>query len=215
MQDRSLGTVELHIADLAKESDDPEYPYKSTGIKSAEDPIRLDKGEGYKGRLTYTAEFVPALALKNLAFSSHSNQGQQRLANDDGSSVHTNDTMSSSDHEMQAIPPGVTIKVTEKGNHRVTQSMDSTATGASGTSTGNGVSDNNGNGTKSSESSTPISPSSAKKTQTHEERGVEMSIRELLTHREFTLSLVKLNSWFDTSRQNPVLSSSISFLVTW
>ncbi|KAF9452575.1 transmembrane protein [Macrolepiota fuliginosa MF-IS2] len=168
-RDRSLGTVELPIGELAKESDNPEYPYMSAGIRSFENPIRLDRGEGYKGTLTYTAEFVPALALKNLAFGG---QGQP-LANSDGISVRSGGSMSSSDHEVQAVPQGVTIKVTEKGNHRVTQSVDSKATG---TSTGTGDGDNN-----AAYSSPPSSPS--KKPEAPEEKGVELSIEEALSHQ--------------------------------
>lgn len=174
MQDRSLGSVELHIAELAEESDNPEYPYASTGIKSVDEPIRLDKGEGYKGTLAYTAEFVPCLALKNLSFGG--DQSRERQLGD-GHSVHTDDSMSSSDHEIQAVPQGVTIKVTEKGNQRV--SMDSKGTGSS---SGKEVSNGEGNGIKPNEP--PVTPGSAKERQMKEEPGVEMSNEELLSHRE-------------------------------
>ncbi|GLB36472.1 putative tricalbin [Lyophyllum shimeji] len=69
-RDRSLGSVELLVNDLAKESADPRYPFESLGQRDAVDPIRLDKGNVYKGQLHYKAEFIPALALNGVSFDS-------------------------------------------------------------------------------------------------------------------------------------------------
>lgn len=86
--------------------------------------------------------------------------------------------MSSSDQEVQAVPQGVTIKVTEKAHHRVTGSQDSGATSSS-----NGVSNDN-NVPSVPQTPTALSP---RKSEAKEEQGVEMSTEELLSHRTSSL----------------------------
>ncbi|EKM83486.1 hypothetical protein AGABI1DRAFT_88463 [Agaricus bisporus var. burnettii JB137-S8] len=174
-RDRSLGSVELHISDLAEESDHAEYQYSSTGVKSCDDPIRLDKGGGYKGSLNYTAEFVPALALKNLSFEGHSVTKPS-----DGMSVISGSSASSSDVEIEAVPQGITIKVTDKGNQRVSVDSKGQGSGTNGT-TSNG----DGYDVVSSAPSTPVKsapPVPPKKHAGNDARGVEMSNAELLKH---------------------------------
>lgn len=180
MQDRSLGSVELHISDLAEESDHAEYQYSSTGVKSCDDPIRLDKGGGYKGSLNYTAEFVPALALKNLSFEGHSVTKPS-----DGMSVISGSSASSSDVEIEAVPQGITIKVTDKGNQRVSVDSKGQGSGTNGT-TSNG----DGYDVVSSAPSTPVKsapPVPPKKHAGNDARGVEMSNAELLKHCKLML----------------------------
>ncbi|TFK41292.1 C2 domain-containing protein [Crucibulum laeve] len=174
-KDRSLGSVELHLADLAQESDDPRYPYKSTGRKTAADPLRLDKANAYKGHMHYTAEFIPALALKGVKFDSQPSQAQKMVGaagnqdeeggvvSDDGSS------MSSSDEEAQAIPHGVTIKSHKKARSKstdTTRTVESTHTAATSDSKG------------TSEKARTAATSSSK-----EEEGVDMGIDELLSQQ--------------------------------
>ncbi|KAG5648236.1 hypothetical protein DXG03_006194 [Asterophora parasitica] len=67
-RDRSLGSVELDLASLAKESTDRRYPFESLGRKDITAPIRLDNGNAYKGHLHYKAEFIPALSLRGISF---------------------------------------------------------------------------------------------------------------------------------------------------
>jgi hypothetical protein len=74
-KDRSLGTVELKVSDLAQETGkgtggDPRYFFESTGKKDRSEPIRLDRGNQYKGQLHYLAEFLPAFALQGVRFES-------------------------------------------------------------------------------------------------------------------------------------------------
>ncbi|KAF8845383.1 tricalbin [Paxillus ammoniavirescens] len=78
-KDRSLGSVELHVSDLAHESSaaDPQFRFESTGRKEAVDPIKLDGSHTLKGQLHYVAEFVPALALKHVHFDAGENEIQQ------------------------------------------------------------------------------------------------------------------------------------------
>lgn len=179
LQDRSLGTVELKVRDLATKVKDPKYPYASTGKKEHVEPIRLE-AKVYKGQLHYVAEFIPAIAVKGVSFESGENE-IQRVVNDKGSDTSS---MSSSDIELEAIPEGVTISrplsgsptgnsteeeadspTESKGNHKHAKSTDSTKTGETGKT----------NGTAESAESAETSA---------EEVGVEMSKEELMSHRK-------------------------------
>ncbi|CAE6457960.1 unnamed protein product [Rhizoctonia solani] len=71
-KDRSLGFVELSVAELARQTEDERVPYEGTGKRDVADPIRLGKGQT-KGELHYTAEFIPALALQGVSFRSVDN----------------------------------------------------------------------------------------------------------------------------------------------
>jgi hypothetical protein len=173
-QDRSLGSVELQISPLAKESGDPQYRYESTVVKEATDPIRLEKGDVYKGHLQYTATFIPALAVKGIKFEAKQSEiapgrGRGNNATDDSSSI------SSSDDEAHAIPAGVTIKLPSKDvpkdgpkAHVTTKSTDSG---------------------QSSQSSQANDAARTPGTSTPNE-GVEMTTDELLTHRTSGVSIM-------------------------
>ncbi|KII93708.1 hypothetical protein PLICRDRAFT_131763 [Plicaturopsis crispa FD-325 SS-3] len=138
-KDRSLGSVELRVADLAEESADPRYHYKSIGKKEHVDPIRLDKGNVYKGQLHYVAEFIPAVALKGVEFDSGPNEMQQAVENndsEDGGTVGGDDSSIDDGH----IPNGLTTakpigdeeapehKKAHTRNAKSTDTMRSTAT---------------------------------------------------------------------------------------
>ncbi|KAJ8084377.1 Tricalbin-2 [Marasmius tenuissimus] len=169
-RDRSLGTVELHLSDIAEENpDDASYPYKSRGIKEAQDPIRLDKGNVFKGQLHYKAEFVPALNLRGVKFEESGNDfGQaqtttQSGSDDDAGSVVSMASGVSSDREAATA---VTIKRHTKGR----KSIDST-TGANGT----------GSVPPSPTSPTsPVHADSPAEEKKEEGSGVEMTTEELL-----------------------------------
>jgi hypothetical protein len=143
----------------------------------------LDKGEGYKGTLTYTAEFIPALNVRNIAFGEES-QPQKQI---DRFSVHSNDSRSSSDHEVRAVPQDVTIEVTEMGNQRIAPDSAATSTpppvvDGNGTSAGNGVAGVDGNPVSTSEADSKT-PTSGNKPEAQEKKGVELSTEEALSHR--------------------------------
>ncbi|KAJ7124724.1 C2 domain-containing protein [Mycena crocata] len=108
-RDRPLGSVELRVADLARESTDRSYPFESTGKKTASDPIRLEKGDGYKGQLHYTAEFVPALALEGVKFDAPLNEIQRAAQGQSDSDVHSNSSSSSSSSSDEGIALSPTI----------------------------------------------------------------------------------------------------------
>jgi Ca2+-dependent lipid-binding protein len=96
--------VELQVSDLARRSNNTEYPYESAGIKKAADPIHIDSGDVYKGTLHYVAEFLPALALKGVKFEERSNELQQAVEDDDG------DEVEAVVDDSPPIPEGITAR---------------------------------------------------------------------------------------------------------
>ncbi|KAF7339989.1 hypothetical protein MVEN_01916600 [Mycena venus] len=104
-KDRSLGTVELRVSDLAREGTDHMYPFESIGKKTGADPIRLDKGNAYKGQLYYTAEFIPTLALEGVKFDSAGNEIQRaaEAEDPDGHAVRSSSASSSSSGDDAAL----------------------------------------------------------------------------------------------------------------
>lgn len=175
---RSLGFVELSVASLAQATDDTRYPYAGTGKRDVADPIRLDKGQ-LKGELHYSAEFIPALALRGIAFK-EDNDIQRAIdrakgghPDEDGVASGDESSMSSSDEEMQRVPPEVTVNA--KGHrvvpgHKRVKSGDTVLTAQTAqTDTEDSVDE--------LEDDTPESKGSGE---------VEMSNEELLTKRKFT-----------------------------
>jgi hypothetical protein len=126
--------VEVRVSELVKESDDPDYPYASTGRKTAADPIRLDKGGVYKGKLHYVAEFVPALALAGVRFDGVQNEVQRAVeqgqGDDDGDVVQDDKGMSAAEIKAQAVPIGVTVRRPSGPTHKRGMSTDTMATTA-------------------------------------------------------------------------------------
>ncbi|KAF7367225.1 hypothetical protein MSAN_00784300 [Mycena sanguinolenta] len=118
-EDRSLGLVELRVSDLARESTDRMYPYESTGKKTAADPIRLDKGNAYKGQLHYTAEFIPTIALEGVKFDAAGNEILRAAEAEDpeGKEVHSakdgEESLSKEDAAALATPTIVEPKNNE------------------------------------------------------------------------------------------------------
>ena len=77
-KDRSLGSVELRISDLVKETkENKEMPYSSKGRDDFIEHFRLDKNNTYKGKLFFDAEFVPAILLKDIHFDVPKNELEQ------------------------------------------------------------------------------------------------------------------------------------------
>ncbi|KZO90442.1 hypothetical protein CALVIDRAFT_542695 [Calocera viscosa TUFC12733] len=80
-KDRSLGSVELKLSDLAAVGGDSRIPYVSKGKREKADAIRLDKGHNmFKGQLHYVAEFLPGVHLKNATFEEASNEIEDTIA---------------------------------------------------------------------------------------------------------------------------------------
>ncbi|KAI5124397.1 hypothetical protein M0805_008282 [Coniferiporia weirii] len=177
-KDRSLGSVELKVSELAKKSDDPKFPFASTGKKNAADPLRLDKGHTYKGQLHYLAEFVPAVALRGVSFESSANEIQQVVEAEEGreegfmglefDSEHIPDGITASKamgeaaEEAEASQPTTPTSARQAKSKKSIDSNHTTETAKTGGTTGT---------METAESSPPPSP------------GVEMTIEELMTHQ--------------------------------
>ncbi|KAJ7139747.1 C2 domain-containing protein [Mycena epipterygia] len=156
--DRSLGSAELRVSDLARESTDRLYPFESTGKKTGADPLRLDKGNAFKGQVYYTAEFVPALALAGVKFDAPTNEIQRAAEGQedpDGSNVRSSSSSSSS--SSRSVPRSPTI-VEPKSQAPSSPTAPKTP-------------------------QTPEIAESAAPEKPEEPAGVEMGVDELLTHQ--------------------------------
>ncbi|KAF8168240.1 C2 domain-containing protein [Crassisporium funariophilum] len=175
-RDRSLGSVELHVADLAAESEDPRYPYESKGVKKAADPLLLEKGHAHKGDLHYTAEFIPALHLKNVKFEASNSEAKRLTERQDEEGGDVSDGSSSSDEDD--VPNGLTINAEKKAHnhHHHQKPVKPTIDATSVHTADNGSIKTNGT------SASPTTPTSANGNgqAKKEDEGVEMSNEELL-----------------------------------
>ncbi len=136
-QDRSLGSVELQVSELACESsEDPRYLYASTGLKTKADPLRQDKGGGNKGTLYYTAEFIPSLNVKWEKFEDQDTEAHHLAQHEGGDDGGYASSGSNSSSDEEDIPRGVTVS-SNKDVKKATsaESVKSTkTTGTAGTS---------------------------------------------------------------------------------
>ena len=160
--------------------DDPKFPYVSTGKKTATDPLRLDGGTQFKGSLHYVAEFVPAVALKNVHFESASNELQKVTEQAENSS--SGSSASSDREELPAVTVSKPIdedqefeefKEDSPEDAKEPKARKSTDT----TSSGKTTSTKKTTGTKESAATAPSGPPPTP--------GVEMTKEELLQHRMF------------------------------
>ncbi|SPO32702.1 related to TCB3 - protein localized to membranes, bud-enriched [Ustilago trichophora] len=74
-KDRSLGNVEVDVAQLATEAtgSDPRIKYTGTGRQVHKDRIHLGRGI-YKGQIEFDCEFLPAVNLKGAEFGERENE---------------------------------------------------------------------------------------------------------------------------------------------
>ena len=125
-KDRSLGSVELRVNELARtSSSDSEYRYEPTGKKETVDPIKLDgHNNQYKGQLHYVAEFVPAMALKGVKFEKDQNEIQRAAQNQGEGGSYTSQSSSSLSSSDEEEVRNVTVSkpTTEEGFHQIDRS---------------------------------------------------------------------------------------------
>ena len=111
-KDRSLGTVELKVNELAQEKPkdaDPRFSFESTGRKNKSEPIRLDRGNQYKGQLHYVAEFLPAFTLQDVKFETGPNELQSAVEGaEDDVDGDGDDGSSSSSSEGHKVATAIT-----------------------------------------------------------------------------------------------------------
>ncbi|SPC66247.1 related to TCB3 - protein localized to membranes, bud-enriched [Ustilago sp. UG-2017b] len=74
-KDRSLGSVEIDVAQLATEATgtDPRIRYAGTGKQVHKDKIHLGRGV-YKGQIEFDCEFLPAVNIKGAEFDERENE---------------------------------------------------------------------------------------------------------------------------------------------
>ena len=121
------------MSELAQHGKDKRYPYESTGLKTAEDPIELSGGDVYKGTLHYTAQFVSALALKFNKFADRPNE-LQSIVGDSGEGGGGDAIDDAGNVSTPPIPQGITARhpfggeAAEKTREKKTTDTESTHT---------------------------------------------------------------------------------------
>jgi hypothetical protein len=70
--------IELKVNEPAqeksKDAGDIRFFFESTGRKDKSEPIRLERGNQYKGQLHYVAELLPAFTLQDVKFETGPNE---------------------------------------------------------------------------------------------------------------------------------------------
>lgn len=170
LQDRSLGSIDLRVSDLARESStDPKFRHESIGRKEAAQPIQVDGGKTFKGQLHFVAEFIPALALKDVGFDAGENEIQKAVKTMNG--ITGGEVVVDSSSSTSARSATVDRPIAESGKHAAKSSQDTNVTDASQ------------EGPKSqSEEGEP-------RKEDEKQHGLELSKEELLKHRTSTLPM--------------------------
>ncbi len=176
-KDRSLGTVELKVSELAREmkgGDDSRFAFESTGKMDKSEPISLDRGNQYKGELHYLAEFLPAFALEGLKFDTGSNELQAAVDGvEDGDDVEGRSS-TSSEREVRVITTTEPIGMHKNGSKN---SQPTNATHASASTEVSKI-------TNRREGSPPTQVD-GRDGANQKKEGIRMSKDELLTHRRW------------------------------
>lgn len=192
-KDRSLGTVELKVSELAQEIPKGEgslrFSFESTGKKDRSEPIRLDRGNQYKGHLHYVAEFLPAFTLQGLKFKTDPNELQSAV--EDSDEVHDDSGSASSSSSEEQVERAITTTEpigVPRGARKDVQHADAT----------HAVASTNATVVNKTVSSREGSPSSGKTHSTDgKNEGIRMSNDELLTHRRWWSHFKPLLIYFD------------------
>ncbi|TFY64762.1 hypothetical protein EVG20_g5845 [Dentipellis fragilis] len=188
-KDRSLGSVELKVSDVAQEiahPEDPKFKFASKGKKEAAEPIRLDRGKSYKGNLHYVAEFVPAFALRGIKFEADTAEYQstagEALEGEEGPGdvvLSSGSSVSSSDIEAERAKTKSSDTTRTAASTKTTETSKSKAESVVSKET-NKTTETHETGktaeTQATGVTTPPSPSGEK----HEIEGIEMSNEDLL-----------------------------------
>ena len=182
-KDRSLGTVELKVSELAREivkgAGDPRFSFDSTGKMDKSEPIRLDRGNQYKGQLHYSVEFLPAFALQDLKFETGSNElpsTVEGIEDDDDVDDDSSSSKSSSSKRQVSITTTEPIGV-PKDSSKNPQPAGTTNAAAS-TEVSKTVSTREGSPPTQVDGKDGVKPKN---------EGIRMSKDELLAHRRWYL----------------------------
>jgi hypothetical protein len=186
-KDRSLGTVELKVSGLAQETmtgaGDSRFSFESTGKMDKSEPIRLDRGNQYKGQLHFLAEFLPAFALEGLKFETGVDELQaavEGIEDGDDADDHSSSSSSSSSGEREARAITTTGPIgTRKDGSKNRQPRDATQAAES----------TEGSRSVSSREGSPPAQVGKKDGVKQKKEGIRMPKDELLTHRRWYLHL--------------------------
>lgn len=201
-KDRSLGTVELKVSDLAREivkgAGDPRFSFESTGKVNKSEPIRLDRGNQYKGQLHYFVEFLPAFALQDLKFDTGSNELPSTVV-EDGDDV---------DDDSSSSKSQVSITTTEPIGAPKDSSKNPQPPGTTDATESTEVSK-----TASTREGSPPTQVDGRDGVKPKNEGMRMSKDELLAHRRWYFALRV--SLYESRSQSPGLSFFTSSLASF
>jgi Ca2+-dependent lipid-binding protein len=111
-KDRSLGTCEISVADLVKETpSDNKYPYASNGKKSHVEKLNLGRGI-YKGEAHFDCQFLPSLNLSGVEFAGAGNEAAEKAGEGD---AEGGDPDGGKDVTKEATAPDVKTNGTHNG----------------------------------------------------------------------------------------------------
>jgi Ca2+-dependent lipid-binding protein len=183
-KDRSLGTIELKISELAQElpkgPGNPRISYESTGKMDKSERIRLDRENRYKGRLHYVAEFLPAFMLQGLKFETDRNELESAVeAYENGNDVAGDSESMSSEGEPVAGAGTTTEPIDSQNNSQCTGTTYAAA------SSGATVVSKTANAREGSPTSMEAHSANRTDAAKREDEGIYMSKDELLTHRRW------------------------------
>jgi hypothetical protein len=186
-KDRSLGTVELKVSELAQEipkGDNPHFSFESTGRKDKSEPIRLDRGNQCKGHLHYVAEFLPAFTLQGLKFETGPNELHSAAESDDEVDDGSRSSSSSRRHvKTRSITTTEPIGV-HKNSQKDLQHTETAHAAASTNATEVSKTVSAREGSPSSGGTHSVDGNGDEK---RKYEGIRMSNDELLTHRRWYL----------------------------
>ena len=180
-KDRSLGTVELKVSELAREivkgagDSDPRFSFESMGKMDKSEPIRLDRGNQYKGQLQYSVEFLPAFALQDVKFDTGSNELPSTVEGVEDDDDDVDDDSSSSKKQ-------VSITTTEPIGVPKDSSKNPQPAGTTHAAVSTEVSK-----TVSTREGSPPTQVDGKDGAKPKNEGIRMSKDELLAHRRWSL----------------------------
>lgn len=167
-----MGSVELHVSDLAVESnEDPQYLFKSTGVKNIQANLLLEKGNQHKGTLYYTAEFIPSLAVPNIEFKPHGGAGSSPRHSHTEEEGYVSSSRASSDDESDDEIHRSRLAKRTTPPPAASKPLDTNGT--------NGKVEANGSGNPATIAETGTKAESVKS-----HKGVKMSNEQILSHRK-------------------------------
>lgn len=124
--DRCLGYTELHVSELATDADSVSYPYRSIGKTVEVAHLKLENG-AFQGQLHYEAEFIPAVVLKGLKFSTSGRHIRRAVECANRDAADGNTSLNFAHKAAEAVPTGITthrpLAEEKRNNHKNKESI--------------------------------------------------------------------------------------------